>query len=495
MAELIPAQVQDFLKLFQRHINAGNVPAILSLYEVSFPQFTKRFFEAEKWPHPDAVTELVGEDEVFLILYKELYYRHIHQALKPALADRVYAWENYSDLFYHLLGAKTAQLQLPAQWLWDLIDEFIYQFEGWCQFTEKRDDKTEEELAYLRENPTFWNTVTVVGYLQYLQAKSGVDGWLERGGERGLVADAPAKRAEDLAEGEEADFSGSETYRMLGYYCIVGQLRLHVLFRDYHLALKVIQPLDLSDAGLFARLPACHANLFYFMGFAYFMMRRYTDATAAWTGVLTMTSTGASVTSQDKQVSRKTDKTLGLLALSLTLCPMRIDDTVHSALTERFGDRMRKMQDGDQSSFNELMRKYSPPRISPSPPTYAGPATSTATDVLLRCFMKEVQQHEMLPSVRSYIKLYKSVEISKLAQFAEMTTEEFRRELLCLKHKSLMRQRQGGAAASGKMDSAGESDFYIDEKDVVHFTSEEAIRHHADFFLSTSARLRSVANA
>ena len=43
-------------------------------------------------------------------------------------------------------------------------------------------------------------------------------------------------------ENGQFDFSQSETYRMLGYFCIIGQLRLHALFRDYHLALKVLAP-------------------------------------------------------------------------------------------------------------------------------------------------------------------------------------------------------------------------------------------------------------
>ena len=138
-----------------------------------------------------------------------------------------------------------SELELPVQWVWDIVDEFLYQFEGWCAYTSKVSDMTDDEIIYLKENPTIWNTVTVMTYLDYLKKRSGIVPWLEAGGERGLVPeDAPAMTVEGEMSG-----SSSATYRMLGYFCIIGELRLHCLFRDYHLALKSIANIDLSDSG------------------------------------------------------------------------------------------------------------------------------------------------------------------------------------------------------------------------------------------------------
>jgi translation initiation factor 3 subunit L len=44
-------------------------------------------------------------------------------------------------------------LELPNQWLWDIIDEFIYQFQAFCQYRSKVKAKSETELSLLRERP------------------------------------------------------------------------------------------------------------------------------------------------------------------------------------------------------------------------------------------------------------------------------------------------------------------------------------------------------
>lgn len=47
----------------------------------------------------------------------------------PSLGHRYDSYMNYQDLFFEILNAKEEplQLQLPNIWLWDTIDEFVYQ--------------------------------------------------------------------------------------------------------------------------------------------------------------------------------------------------------------------------------------------------------------------------------------------------------------------------------------------------------------------------------
>lgn len=42
-------------------------------------------------------------------------------------------------------------LQLPDQWLWDILDEFIYQFQSFCVWRSKVKSKSEEELMLLAD--------------------------------------------------------------------------------------------------------------------------------------------------------------------------------------------------------------------------------------------------------------------------------------------------------------------------------------------------------
>jgi translation initiation factor 3 subunit L len=486
----MPEHVRNFILYLRRHVNDGNVPGVLSLYETMWPQLTEKYYAKDPWPAPDDVKALLPEpDDLFMVLYKELYYRHINTRLNPTLAQRVYAWENYSDLFYHLLGAQTPSLELPVQWLWEIIDEFIYQYESWCQYVSQLSDKTDEEIRYLKENGTIWNVTSVIGYLEYLKAKSNIISWLNRGGERGLVPDGAAE-----GEGEAPDFSTSESYRMLGYFCIIGQLRLHALFRDYHLALKVLAPIELSDQGLYARVPACHVNLYYFMGFSYFMMRRYSDAINAWVSILTMVEKQSG--RQDKQIARKTERMFGLLAIAISLCPCRIDETVDAKLREKHGEQIIRMCAGEEAAYLELLQKSSPRQISPSPPNFDDKSDQrmNASEMQHRFFLNEVRQHATLPTIRSYLKLYSTVELAKLSDYSRLDQEEFRMRLLALKHKSRMKTWKSGPAHSGDVQQVGEVEFCID-KDVITVSElSSAKEHHADFFLHHIDRLHTISD-
>ena len=80
--------------------------------------------------------------------------------------------------------------------------------------------------------------------------------------------------------------SAHPLFRLLGYFCIVGMLRVQCLFGNYWLGLKMLDPIDLSKKGLYSRVTACQISLYYYMGFAYLMLRRYVDAIKSFTAIL-----------------------------------------------------------------------------------------------------------------------------------------------------------------------------------------------------------------
>lgn len=48
---------------------------------------------------------------------------------------RLESYFNYCTLFNYILSRDTpVTLDLPNQWLWEIIDEFIYQFQSFQQF-------------------------------------------------------------------------------------------------------------------------------------------------------------------------------------------------------------------------------------------------------------------------------------------------------------------------------------------------------------------------
>lgn len=44
-------------------------------------------------------------DQVFLTLYRELYFRHVYARLQPTIDDRFQSYENICELFNYLLSA------------------------------------------------------------------------------------------------------------------------------------------------------------------------------------------------------------------------------------------------------------------------------------------------------------------------------------------------------------------------------------------------------
>ena len=95
----------------------------------------------------------------------------------PTIEQRFESYYNYCKLFNYILSAEApVNLELPNQWLWEIIDEFIYQFQvlrtqfvnlnneiflrqAFSQFRSKLAKKTEDEIETLKRNPKVSNSV------------------------------------------------------------------------------------------------------------------------------------------------------------------------------------------------------------------------------------------------------------------------------------------------------------------------------------------------
>jgi translation initiation factor 3 subunit L len=65
------------------------------------------------------------------------------------------------------------QLELPEQWLWDIIDEFIYQFQVFCTWRSKVKSKTDDELVMLAEGGPVSAFFIVFTHPHYALHRSG----------------------------------------------------------------------------------------------------------------------------------------------------------------------------------------------------------------------------------------------------------------------------------------------------------------------------------
>ena len=123
-------------------------------------------------------------DPLFLILYRELYYRHIYSRIQPDIDDRFHSYENSCELFNYLLNSDgPVPLELPEQWLWDIVDEFIYQFQSFCVWRSKVKSKNEDELNILSDASQesglqIWSAYSVLNVLYSLIQKSRINDYI-----------------------------------------------------------------------------------------------------------------------------------------------------------------------------------------------------------------------------------------------------------------------------------------------------------------------------
>ncbi|KAK3752142.1 hypothetical protein QZH41_018499, partial [Actinostola sp. cb2023] len=440
-----------------------------------------------------------------------MYFIPLYIDFQPTLEQRFESYYNYCDLFNYILNTdEPVPLTLPNQWLWDIIDEFIYQFQAFSQFRSKLQKKPDEEVGTLKANTKIWNVHSVLNVLYSLVDKSNINQQLQ------------AYNTGDDPDSGAGEFGFHSLYKMLGYFSLIGLLRLHSLLGDYFQAIKVLKNVELNKKSLYSRIPACQVTTYYYVGFAYLMMKRYQDAIRTFSNILLYiqrtkqmfqtksyqyeqvkpvyreyeqvkpicdTSMNRSVLMftclLNHQIMKKGEQMYSLLAIAVTLCPERLDENVSAHMREKSGEKLQKLQRGDLQMFEECFSYACPKFISPVPPNFDAPANYNREpfNLQLKVFMNEVAQQSKIPIVRSYLKLYTTMPISKLAAFLDMEEDAFRNQLLCYKHK----QRNlvwctGKDALGGEQQSSSEVDFYID-KNMIHIADTKVERRYGEFFI------------
>ncbi|KAF5307035.1 hypothetical protein FQR65_LT07178 [Abscondita terminalis] len=471
----MPDLVVKFLKYFCECVRDRQVFELQNLYEGSWPKLTEEFFEKRTWPEETEVATHVNNDPVFMILYKELYFRHVYARVQggPTLEQRLNSFYNYCDLFNYILSEpEPVSMELPELWLWELVDEFVYQFQSFFQYRARLQKKTAQELENLSLHSKVWSVLCVLNVLHSLVEKSNIK-----------------QQLEVFATGAESD-------------SVAGEFGRHSLYKM--LAVKVLENIEVHKKSQFAHVPACQISTSYYVGFAYMMMRRYSDAIRTFSSILLFIQRTkqlfASKSYQHDQINKQTDQMYHLLAICLVLHPQCIDESIQQTLREKnYHEKMYKMQYGDLQEFENCFVYACPKFLCPSPPPldaipddYSKEAIQHQTQV----FMDEVQQQRMLPTIRSYLKLYTTLPISKLATFMaqnqrsnegkwdlDKEIQSLIIHLLCFKHKMKnIVWSKGPSGLEGKFQSGSELDFYIDN-DMIHIADTKVAHRYGDFFI------------
>lgn len=324
----IPEVIKKFIPFFRNAISQGVIHEIQNLYENTWPKLSEQYYDKSAWPEESAVEKLIDGDEVFRVLYKELSFRHIHARIPggPSLDQRVFSFYNYCDFFNLILSAESqVTMELPDVWLWELVDEFVYQFQNFSQYRARLTDKSVDELQQLNGvHSKVWSILCILNVLHSLVDMSNIKKQLEvtaAGGDPDTVA---------------GEFGSNPFYKMLGYFSLVGLLRVHVLLGDYYQAIKVLDPIEINKKNQYSHIPACKISTSYYVGFSYLMMRRYSDAIRTFSSILLYIQRTKQLYSarsyQNDQINKQTDQMFHLLAICLVLHPQNIDESLQQVL-------------------------------------------------------------------------------------------------------------------------------------------------------------------
>jgi translation initiation factor 3 subunit L len=212
--------------------------------------------------------------------------RHWFANGRPVAQDSVLCWNNYCKLFDLLLKEENVQMAINEQWAFDLINEFVYSFQGFAQV---RSDPTRADaldLEVIRTNPDIWRAHKVAYYLQKFIEVSKVNEILQAAAQSqasssSSSSDSGASSSSSTTVPRELDISKAPCKLIfdLGYFSLFGLSRLECLLGDYHASLSVLSNVNLmGPSEYFQKIFGCYSSALYHVGFAYLMMMRFKDS-------------------------------------------------------------------------------------------------------------------------------------------------------------------------------------------------------------------------
>ena len=413
----------------------------VKLYETDFRDLSAKYFSNQPWPSPESVASECSGDPLFLALYREMTHRHWHQVSRPTLRDRIDGWQVYRELFEEMLES-TSFYVIPS-WIFDILNEFVYQFQGFCQVrsalyaTARKhglvgaDGSLQpaqgnppsnllENLTVLKNSTDAWDIDSVYGYLNRLSSL----GWPK--------------------SGSSSQISPAATY--LSIFVAVARSRLECLMGDYVQSLQALIPLtvhgdfviekddnstvtDVLNSVFGARL-----SVAYHAGVSLLMLRRHKDAIKTIGDMCTFMQRGFKTGQLRKlpgldQFNKQYDRMLSLLAILNHICPTQgiLDDQLVRLIREKHGARLESA-----SSFEEWFQ--SPKFVSVDP-------NHNLARQQVQLYAQEMEPAIANLQLRSYLKLYTSLPVEKLAKFYDESVESFLPRLLSYKLRTRQFER------------------------------------------------------
>ena len=303
--------------------------------------------------------------------------------------------------------------------MWDIVDEFVYQYQSFSFFRGKGSNRSAEDLQILKANSQVWDTCAVLTSLSKLASKCDFSRY-----------SVSYKHDDDKVD----------TLQSLGFYSQIALARVDMLMGDYLSAIHILESMEQLRKGPQAKLLTSNVTFYYILGFSYMMTQRFKDACRAFHSLLLGVSRSKQLQSRSgpyDHVLKTSDRVYALLAIIITLSPQRLDDMIDTTIREKYGDKLMRLQQGHENTFEELFNAACPKFVVINPHLYDGQLDYSLEGHRLqwKVFHSIVQQYNLISTLRSFLRLYTTIPIAKLASYLDMKEEDVCGQLLSWKSK------------------------------------------------------------
>jgi translation initiation factor 3 subunit L len=510
----VPQVVTDFLFDLYDSVTLSMLPSEQSkLYLTDLPDLSQKYFSTSPWPSATSIASECNGDPLFLAVYREMTHRHWHSMSRPTVADNMDGWDVYRELFDEILEG-TPNFYLIPTWVFEILFEFVYQFQGFCQIktavyaaakkynlldtsgagkdgtelapstTSGKHQQLADNLQLLQSNTEAWDVGMVFMYLHRLMAV-------------GFPVEAAVSAAS-----ENGPTTIQPVYSYFAAFSAIAKSRLECLLADYTGCLQALDVLHAQSGTAVAKtlddsppetiqavvnsVVAARISLSYHAGVAYLQLRRYQDAAAILTSCASFLQRGFKTgTVRHDQFNKQYERILSLLAILMHICPAlststtTTDEAVFRAVREKHP--VSKLE--ASSSLDEWFQ--SPQFINAD--SVSGVSMHKHQVALFNKSMEPVVPGKNL---RSFLKLYTSLPVAKLAAFHDQSETEFLP--LLLSYKARMRQmersNESESFSGGTYKSALDIHYYV-ENDTVLIDEAELQRRFETYFCNQIAQV------
>ena len=230
---------------------------------------------------------------------------------------------------------------MTITWVSDILQEFVYQYQGFSQFRSTLNIRTNDEIKQLQDNNNIWTYDEVIKILKSLQKENIITQ---------KVIDSGISPTSDLGI-VRSYFSCFASVELARLECIVG---------NFASSIKWLTPSTIGTRiEYITSIPSCYNSMYYHTAVSYIMLRKYSEAIECLSyiakhlyNIVKPTTTGTDGSSGGGRVgfnrptpsSKAFDRIMALLVITSALCPgYRVDDQLKELIDVKYSEKLRRL--------------------------------------------------------------------------------------------------------------------------------------------------------